>query len=330
MSRAERTLDVADGAMLAVVVIWAVNNVGVKHALAELAPLPFVLGRFVIVVALLFAWLGIRRRLTLPARADLPLFLLSGVSGFAVYNALFHVGLSRTTSFSTALLVNLGPIFTLLFATLLGIERARAAQWIGVAVAVLGVAVFIGDKLAATGAHWASAGGDLLAVLASAAFAVYSLAAKPLVTRYGAVAVTAWSALVGLVVIAPVAWPAAQIQDWGAVSVGAWSGLVYAAAVSMLIAYSVWGWAIARRGVGRTVPYLFLVPIATAVLAALVLGERFGPVKIAGALLVLLGTAIVRLIGGWAPTAQATAKPAAALAPAARDVETRLVDRQPG
>lgn len=59
-----------------------------------------------------------------------------------------------------------------------------------------------------------------------------------------------------------------------------------------------WAWAIERRGVGRTVPFLYLVPIATGVLAALFLGERFGPVKVAGGLLVLLGVGLVRASAG--------------------------------
>ncbi|MDQ3780335.1 MAG: EamA family transporter [Chloroflexota bacterium] len=64
----------------------------------------------------------------------------------------------------------------------------------------------------------------------------------------------------------------------------------------MLNASTIWSWAIEQRGVGRTVPYLFLVPIETGVLAALLPRERFGLIKLAGALLILLGTALVRLV----------------------------------
>ncbi len=66
----------------------------------------------------------------------------------------------------------------------------------------------------------------------------------------------------------------------------------------MLAAYVAWAWAIERRGVGRTVPYLYLVPIATGILAAIFLGERFGPLKTLGALLVLAGVALARGWGG--------------------------------
>lgn len=297
MARPRERLDIADGAMLAVVLIWAGNNVIVKAALDELAPLAYVLGRFVIVVLLLFAWLGARWTDLRLRRADLPRTLLAGVSGYAVYNALFTVGLDRTSAFSVALLIALGPVFTLLFAAALGIERTRPVQWLGVAAAAAGVALFVGDKLR----DGLPATGDAFSLLAAAAFAVYSLATAPLVRRYGASVVTAWSALVGLVAVAPLALPSTLAQDWSGLSVAAWVSLLYAAALSMLAAYTLWAWAIARRGVGRTVPYLFLVPVVTGVLAAFFQDETFGALKVGGALLVLVGLALVRGlgVGGW-------------------------------
>jgi len=289
--------DTADGAMAAVVLIWAANNVVVKAVLDELDPFAYILARFVIVVALVFSWLALRRQLRPPRAADLPAFLLAGLSGYAIYNALFTVGLAHTSAFSVALLISLGPVFTLIFATVLGIERARPGQWLGTAVAAAGVALFVGDKLVGGTGPGSSPAGDLLSLVAAAAFAVYSLATAPLVRRYGVVAATAWSALVGLIAVAPFALPSAVRQDWVGLSPGAWGSLAYAAAISMLLAYSLWAWAIARHGVGRTVPYLFLIPVVTGMLAAVFLGERFGPLKIGGGLLVLVGTALVR-VGG--------------------------------
>lgn len=58
-----------------------------------------------------------------------------------------------------------------------------------------------------------------------------------------------------------------------------------------------WVWAIERRGASRTVPYLYLPPIATGILAALFLDERFGGLKVAGGALVLLGVGLVRSAG---------------------------------
>jgi drug/metabolite transporter (DMT)-like permease len=276
--------------MLAVALVWAGNNVIVKDALDVLAPLPYVLGRFLIVAVLLFAWLGARGTDPRIGRADWPLLLFAGLSGMAVYNLLFTVALERTSAFSVALLAAFGPIFALLFAAVLGIERVRPWQWVGVGVAVAGVAVFVGEGLRGA----TPAAGDWLSLVAAASFAAYGLATRPLVRRYPAPVVTAWSAVIGLVAAVPVALPAAAEQDWAGVGLRGWGALFYSSAISMLLAYTAWTWAIERRGVGRTVPYLYVVPIATGAFAALFLGETFGVLKLGGALLVLAGVALTR------------------------------------
>jgi drug/metabolite transporter (DMT)-like permease len=286
--------DVADGAMLATALIWAGNNVLVKRALEDLAPLSYVFGRFAIVVVLLFLWLRLRRTNLRVRRADVGLFILAGVTGFTLFNVLFAIGLDHTSVFSVSILVNSSPIFALVIVSLLGIERVRPGQWFGVACAWVGIAVFVGDKLRGDVPAW----GDLLSLLAAAAFAVYSLAVWPLNQRYRPPVVTAWSALVGLVTTIPIAASTVVRQDWGAVSFPAWGALFYSAVISMLISYTIWGWAIERRGLGRPLLYLYLVPIFAGIIAALFLDETFGPFKIAGAALVLAGVGLAHRSGG--------------------------------
>jgi drug/metabolite transporter (DMT)-like permease len=292
-SQSQPAFDVADGAMLVTALIWAGNNVLVKTALDEIAPLSYVFGRFAIVVALLFFWLALWRTSLRVRRADVGLFVLAGVSGFTIFNVLFAIGLDHTSVFSVSILINSSPIFALVIVSLLRIERVRPGQWLGVACAWAGIAVFVGDKL------WGDvpALGDLLSLLAAAAFAVYSLAARPLIQRYGSPVVTAWSALIGLITTVPIAGSTVVRQDWGDVGLSAWGALFYSAVISMLIAYTIWGWAIERRGLGRTLLYLYLVPIIAGVLAALFLDETFGPLKFAGAGLVLTGVALARRSG---------------------------------
>jgi len=139
--------DIADAAMLAVVVIWAANTVFVKAVLDEVSPMAYVVARFAIVVLLLFAWLAWRHQLQLPARTDWPLIGLSGLSGYAIYQALFTVGLCHTSAFSVSLLLSLGPVLTMLFAVALGMERVRARQWLGALIATAGVVLFVGESI---------------------------------------------------------------------------------------------------------------------------------------------------------------------------------------
>jgi drug/metabolite transporter (DMT)-like permease len=282
--------DIADGAMLAVVTVWAANNIIVKNALDQIDPLSYVFGRFAIVVIALFAWLKWRKVPLAIRREDVPLFLFTGITGYAIYNMLFTVALDHTSAFSTAVLVSIGPIVTILFAAIIGMERIRFKQWIGVAISAFGVLIFVGEKL--------SGGepvlGDALSVVAAVCFAAYSLATQPLVKRYGSPIVTAWSALIGLLFAIPITMPSVVDQDWGSVDLAGWASLFYSAIFSMLVAYTIWAWAIERRGVARTVPFMYLIPILSGVFSAFVLDESFGALKLIGGALVLTGVALAR------------------------------------
>jgi drug/metabolite transporter (DMT)-like permease len=277
--------------MLSVALIWAGNNVFTKAILnTRIEPLPYVFCRFAMVAALMFGWFYLRRIEIRVRRADFGLFLVAGITGYAAYNLLFVIGLSHTSAFAAAILVSLGPIFTLVFSAILRIERVRLVQWLGVAFSFAGVALFVGEKVTAGRPAY----GDLLNLIGAASFAVYSLATRPLIMRYGSPVVTAWSVLIGLVAVTPVTLTAMIHQDWGGVGVLGWTGMIYAGVFSMLVGYTIWGWAIRRQGVGRTAPFLFLIPIVTGVLSALILDESLTAFKLIGAALVLVGVALAR------------------------------------
>jgi O-acetylserine/cysteine efflux transporter len=61
------------------------------------------------------------------------------------------------------------------------------------------------------------------------------------------------------------------------------------------VAYMLWNWAIARRGVAAATSFSLLVPVASGALSALIFDEGFGPAKLLGAGLVLAGLVIVRV-----------------------------------
>jgi drug/metabolite transporter (DMT)-like permease len=287
-------IDIADVAMLATVTIWACNTIVTKSALDRIDPIPYVFCRFLLVCALVFPLMALRGGIVRIERADRWRILFTGMAGFAVYNALSTAGLRYTTAFSGAILFAMSPVVTMALASVLRIERARRAQWIGLALSATGMAVYVGDKLLAG----APAIGDLLSILGVLAFASYSVATRPLVQRYGAMPVTAWSCLVGLVALTPFAMPSLLTQDWVAVGVSAWAAIAYSAVLSMLVAYTIWGWAIERSGVGRTAPFLYIGPVIAGVISALTLGEEFTVMKIAGATLALAGVVVARSAAG--------------------------------
>jgi drug/metabolite transporter (DMT)-like permease len=287
----QASVDIADLVMLIVVTVWAGNNVLTKSALGEsISARTYVFLRLLIVTALLFGLLGFRRQSLAIPQAGYGRFLLAGISGYAAYNLLFVLGLARTSAFSAAILVATAPVITLLLAAALRIEQVRARQWIGVLVAFAGVAIFVGEKLL----NGRPASGDGLNLLAAVAFAVYGLTTQDLVREYGAQVTTAWSVLIGLLAALPFTLPAVMDERWEALQWRGWIAVLYAAVLSMLLAYTLWSWAIGRRGAGRTVPYLFLIPIITGILAMIFLDDTIGRYQLIGGGFALTGVALAR------------------------------------
>jgi drug/metabolite transporter (DMT)-like permease len=279
-------------AQLTVVMLWASTFVVAKAAFSEVSPLAFLFARFVIMVALAFTVLLVRQRGAgrWVERSDWGLFVLAGLTGYTLYQLGFILGLSRTSPFSSSLLIAMVPLFTVLILAVTG-EPTPPQGWVGLGVALVGVALFLLDK------RGASAGtllGDALSIGAAVAFAIYGIITRPLVRKYPAETYTAWSVLAGTVPLLLVSLPDALRQDWQTVSPSGWLSIVYLAIFPVYIAYILWNYAIARRGVAKASSFGLLVPIVAGLLSAIFVGEPFGPLKLLGAGLVLTGLVIVR------------------------------------
>jgi drug/metabolite transporter (DMT)-like permease len=275
-----------------VVLLWASTFIVTKAIYAELSPLAFVAVRFLLMTALAFAVLAARRRGGdwRIRRADLPRFMLSALTGYTLYQLGFALGLDHTSPFSSSLLIAMVPLFTVVLLALLG-ERTPPQAWIGIAVAVVGVVVFLLDKRGDRG----SLVGDALSVGAAVAFAVYGVVNRPLVVRYRPETYTAWTLLFGTIPLLVIAAPATIAQPWGAVSAEAWLGTLYMVVFPVYIAYQLWNWAIHHRGAATATTFSLLVPIVSGILSAIVFHEGFGAAKLFGAALALAGLVIVRL-----------------------------------
>jgi drug/metabolite transporter (DMT)-like permease len=277
-------------ALFVVVSLWASTFVVTKAAFAEMTPLAFVFVRFALMTLLAFGVLALRSRGHLPPlrRADLPWLLAAGLTGYTLYQLGFVLGLDRTSIFSSSLLIAMAPFFTLLFLALRG-ERPPWWAWVGLAVGLAGVVIFLVDK-------WGSPGsllGDALSLGAAVAFALYGVINRPLVRAYPPEAYTAYALLAGTIPLLVISAPAALIQPWGAISFWGWAGILYMVILPVYVAYMLWNWAIARRGAAAATSFSLLTPILSGVLSALLFGEQFGWAKLAGAACVLAGLLII-------------------------------------
>jgi drug/metabolite transporter (DMT)-like permease len=295
----------ADLAALFVVTIWGTNFVFQKAAFAEFEVWAFLCLRFMGMLLLSWAVLLYRRQLYGSSmhihRGDLGRFACAGLLGYTCYIGLWTLGLASTTAFSGALLLATVPIFTALFLGILRIERITVRHTLSTVGASLGVVLFLLEKTGGgmTTARW----GDGLSLLASGCFAAYTIVNKPLLRRYAAPVVTAYTMTLGGILLVCVSAPAMFTQDWSRVTLLGWSTLLWSIVFPVYVTWTIWSWVNARVGVARPALYMSLIPIIGGTTSWLVLHESFNALKILGALVTLGSIIVARQRVAAAPTA---------------------------
>jgi drug/metabolite transporter (DMT)-like permease len=283
----------AHGALWAVVVVWAsafsVIKVLLDHGFAaeDIALLRY------LVAAPGFALL-LWRVGGLPGLTRKDAFRLAAVGVCVVvgYHVSLNVGTTYTTSGTAALVTALSPALTLLLAVGLGLERWSLRRAFGLAVAFAGVAIVVllgaGGELSFTNAK-----GPLIVLGAAVSFALYNVLLKPLLGRYGLLALTAATSLVGTAFLLPFV-NAGTIDSVTGISWDDAALVLYLGVVSTFLGYI--GWNIGLRGLGATgaVSYAYLISPLAVLMGALLLDETVTVWLALGGALVLGGVAVAQ------------------------------------
>ena len=185
------------GALLYVVLAWAINMIVAKQAIEQMNPLAFTFVRFLIMTPLAFILVWVTGGRIHIERRDIPAFLLCGACGFGLYQYFWILGLAHTTPFATALLGATSPIFTLAIVALAGHEHVRPGRWLGVGIALFGVAIFEG----AFSGNAAMRIGDLLVLASAAVFAGYNVVGSRLMARYQPLELLAIGLTIGAIML---------------------------------------------------------------------------------------------------------------------------------
>ena len=266
---------------------WAAAFIAGKVVMAEMTPLAAAAWRYAVATTVLipFAIRQRPRRALAHAKAALAVLILSGG---VVYPWLFFSALARTSATNTSLLIALNPVFTVLLVPLIG-ERLSRQRLAGVALALIGAAVVITrGELGHLGTLFLNRG-DLLAVAAAMTWAAFNLASRPVVTHLRPAVVNCVTYGVGgaaLYALGASESPLAQLRSATPVACG---GIVLMAVLSSVLAGQLFLTGVRTLGVGRTVVFVYLVPVLTAALSALLLGEQLAPSQVVGGVAVLSG-----------------------------------------
>lgn len=269
---------------------WATAFIAGKVALAEMTPLVVGAWRYGVATAVLLPFALRARRIAPLKGAVLPLFLMV-VCGGVLYQWLFLLALGHTSATNTSLLIALNPALTTLLSPMVGehLDRRRLG---GVALALLGAATVItkADPSYLLGfAEKPLNQGDLLAIVAAGCWASFNLASRRVVSSLPPSIVNCIIYGVGAVALFVLGQPE---QPWSQLAVATpWAvGAVVAMAVlSSVLGGQLFLFGVGTVGVNRTVVFVYLVPVLTALLSVAMLGESFHVSQAIGGAAVLAG-----------------------------------------
>jgi drug/metabolite transporter (DMT)-like permease len=264
-------------ALVLVTAVWGVTFVQVKDAVALYPLFAFLAVRFAIAsLVLAVPAAGRMRSLGRPgwtAGAALGLLLAAGY-------ALQTAGLERTTVSSAGFITGLYVVFTPILGLLLFRTRVGRAVWLGVALAVAGLAML-------SGVGAGDVGGDLLVLGGSAAYSLQIVLMERYAPRYDAIAFTQAEMVAAFTGFAAVALALGQVELPRGLTV--WGALLVTGIFASALGYLVQTWAQRRTSATRTALAFAMEPVWAGLFGFWLAGDRLGALGWGGGAVIMAG-----------------------------------------
>lgn len=261
-------------------VAFPIGGIGMRYA----SPLLLMSLRFLVAGVLMAAFVAAARRRQ-PNGLKLWLRLLvigccqtAGAMGFAYY------AMQWITSGEAAILTFTNPLLVIVLSTLLLGARYRIAQWFGVVLGLLGVAVTFGSNLSLEP-------GMIIGFMSGVSFAAATLFVRRWGSGFDTWVMTAYQMLLGgLVLLA-----ASALLEKPHFTL-AWTSVMVVLGLAVfcsIVQFSCWYYLLGIGDPGKTSSYLFLAPMFGVLSGWALLGEKLEWYVGAGALLICAGIYLV-------------------------------------
>jgi O-acetylserine/cysteine efflux transporter len=277
---------------LAVTALWGFSFVVISHALQAFPPL--LLAALRCAAAALPVLILVR-----PSRLPLPLFAALSLTLAVLQHLTMFVGIDLGVPPGLAsLLLQSQVFFTTALAFFVLKERPGARQYAGIAIAAGGMVV-IAASLPAGGSLF----GFVVVLCSAAAWGVTNLLFKLIRQEIDLLRLVAWCHVPALVVNVAVAYGLEGgpllLAPLAAAGVTHYLAVAFLGLFSTGLGYLLWSTLMRRHSATLIAPFSLLIPIFGMTFMATLMGESFGPLRVVGAGLVMVGRAlcVVRLGG---------------------------------
>ena len=220
---------------------------------------------------------------------NLGFFIILGITSITIFNSIVYYALYYTQVISGVLMISTIPVWIMVVATLLKIEKTNIFQFFGVILSLTGV-LFIITKLDLELIKDLSFNkGDLWMVVAMFSWATYSALLRKKTHKISQIALLQVIVIFGFLFLVPIYFIEMNIGYKIVLGVPFLLTLVYVVLFPGIFAFLFWIKGIDIIGANRAGVFLHLMPIFAAIMAMIIFGEKFMFYHFLGAIFIIAG-----------------------------------------
>lgn len=281
------------GKVLLAAHIPAILLIGWRFFVAAFACLPFVLA----------AESSLHHILAPPhfSVRDWSLIGLIGLLQTAATMGLIFLAMRTISAGTAAILLFSNPLWVALIGHFVLRETLSGARLLGLMSGIAGVALALGS--AGTGLSHEPLSGLLTGLASAICWAIATIVNKRARLAIDAWALSFWQMLIGATMLLILAY--AQGERWPASALASpalWAWFIWLAVPASAGSFGLWFVALRQGGAAQSSSYLFLVPLFTIPMAAVVLGSGFSIIQAVGGVLVGFALWLVNRSGPALPS----------------------------
>lgn len=260
-------------ALLFVQVLFGINYVTSKMIMNQIPVLVWASIRIVLAAAIMVLVALTLRKNSRPVFKGnyLKSIVVFAIFGVILNQTAFLFGLAHTTATNSSILNSLIPVFTLLFATVLGKEKLTIHKVFGFLFAMSGVLVL--RRIENFSLHDSTLFGDALTVFNSLCFSYFLVKSKNFMETQDRVWATAAIFVVGALGVGLVSIPSWVGFEWPSLSLELVLCMTYGILAATVVTYFLNNWTLAHTQSSNVALYIYLQPAIAAFLGWLLLDE---------------------------------------------------------
>lgn len=276
------------------VTIWGGTFAAARIGLNELTPFQLATARFIVATVvflpILVALFLKGHRL---ARRDLPTVVGLAFLGVTTYFYIQFAGVGLTGPSNSAVLVSLSPVWVALFGHFFLGERLSGRAFVGIALGCIGAVVVATRGRLGFGTSRSDLIGSGLILLNTFEWAAYTVIGRRVVGRYQPLFLTACIAVIGTLMLIPLSLALGAFPARWNFQPGTWGAVLYLGAISSVLCYSIWYYALKNLEASRVAVFQFFQPLVSIIVSWALLAERPTPSLLIGGAAIIGGVALV-------------------------------------